>query len=141
MANTDKGEVSLEVGGTSYTLVHSFGGMIDAEDASEPIFGRRLKWDEIAAGVNTGELREFNLFLYALLRKRHKALSVMAVRDLIDDIGGLDALRETLQNTVRISEPDPDDLKALGDRKNGRPRKARNDGTGASSASLPAASA
>src|SRR5688572_27324140 len=125
MANRDKGEVSLEVGGTSYTLVLSFNGMIEAEDASEPMFGRRLKWDEIGQGVNQGELRELRLLLFALLRKHHPGMGVADVGDLIDTVGGIDQLRQTLEAATRAADPDPDDLKALGDRKNGRPRKAR----------------
>lgn len=141
MANRDKGEVSLMVGETSYTLVLSFNAMIEAEDESEAVFGRRLTWDEIVAEVNKqGSLRALRLLLWSLLRKFHGAMTPVDAGALIDDLGGLPGLQSVVKAAIGAAAPDPKDIKELGGDKAARPRRARA-GTGVSAASRPAASA
>jgi hypothetical protein len=123
-ANRERGEVSLAIGGTSYTLKLTINGMIAAEDESEAIDGVRQTWDDIFARVQQGELRYLVLFLWAMTRKHHAALTRAEVGDLIAEAGGLPGLLSVIQQAVEAAAPDPVDVEELG-LSTSRPRKAR----------------
>jgi hypothetical protein len=125
-ANRERGVVSLAIGGASYTLKLTINGMIAAEDESEAIGGVRQTWDDIFARVQQGELRYLVLFLWAMTRKHHAALTRAEVGDLIDEVGGLPGLLTVIQQAVEAAAPDSADVEELGlARPGARPRKAR----------------
>ena len=139
MANPERGEVSITVGETTYTMVFNMGAMIAAEEKAEAI-GMPLTWDEIVTKADKGSARCFRLFIWAMLHKHHRTLTLDQVSDLIDQVGGAAGMQRAVAAGHRGATPDPKDVQALGPAP--RPRKARAvNGTGASSTSRPVASA
>lgn len=140
MANKDKGEVSLVVGGTSYTLVLTLGGMMEAETAASTP-AKEVFWDEIVARMQRGSARDSLFYVYALFRKHHPTLTLEDVSTVVDDAGGFEGTLAAVEAGQVASSPDPADLKELGPSTK-RPQKAQGArGTGASSTSRRAASA
>lgn len=140
MANSERGEVSLTIGETTYTMVFNMGAMIAAEEKAEAI-GMPLTWDEIVTKADTGSARCFRLFIWAMLHKHHPVLTLEQVSDLIDQVGGAIGMQRAVQSAHRSMQPDPRDVQALGPAPK-RPRKAQAvKGTGARSTSRPAVSA
>lgn len=125
-ANREKGEVSLQIGETSYLLKATINGMIAAEDESSA-YGDRLSWDEITKRGSSGDLRFLVLYFWALTRKHHPELTRERIGELIDDAGGLPGLLQVIQKAVGAAEPDKADIKTLGigakgGKRTGRPR-------------------
>jgi len=79
------------------------------------------------------------LFIWALLRKHHAAMSLVDAGALIDEAGGLVGMRKVIEAAVGAAVADPKDLQALNWGKPVRPRKARIGGAGANSSLPPAA--
>lgn len=139
MANPERGEVSITVGETTYTMVFNMGAMIAAEEKAEAI-GMPLTWDEIVTKADQGSARCFRLFIWAMLIKHHPQVTLDQVSDLIDQVGGALGMQRAVQAAHRSVQPDRRDVQALGSTP--RPRKARAvNGTGARSTSRPVASA
>jgi len=139
MANPERGEVSIAVGETTYTMVFNMGAMIAAEEKAEAI-GMPLTWDEIVTKADKGSARCFRLFIWAMLHKYHATLTLDQVSDLIDQVGGAAGMQRAVAAGQRAATVDPKDAQALGPAP--RPRKARAvNGTGARSSSRPVASA
>lgn len=137
MANPERGEISLTIGETTYTMVFNMGAMIAAEEKAESI-GMPLTWDEIVTKADKGSARCFRLFIWAMLAKHHPSLTLDQVSDLIDVVGGAAGMQRAVEAGRRAVTADPKDVQALGP----RPRKARAvNGTGARSSSRPVASA
>lgn len=138
MANPERGEVSITVDETTYTMVFNMGAMIAAEEKAEAI-GMPLTWDEIVTRADKGSARCFRLFIWAMLSKHHPQLTLDQVSDLIDQVGGAIGMQRAVQAAHRGLQPDPKDAQALGPAP--RPRRARAvNGTGARSTSRPVAS-
>lgn len=139
MANREKGEVSLVVGGTSYTLVLNMAAMIAAEEAASTP-SKEVTWDQIVTKYSSGSAKYVRIFLWAMLHKFHPDMTLEQVGELVDEAGGVVEFARALEAGQRALTPDPEDVKALGVEAK-RPRKARNDGTGVISISQRAASA
>ena len=136
MANPERGEVSLTIGETTYTMVFNMGAMIAAEEKAEAI-GMPLTWDEIVTKADKGSARCFRLFIWAMFHKHHPVLSLDQVSDLIDQVGGALGMQRAVQAAHRSLQPDQRDTQALGPAPK-RPRRAQAvNGTGARSTSRP----
>lgn len=109
MANRDKGEVSLSLGGTPYTLVLNMAAMIAAEELAETPTSSPT-WDEIVARWGKGSAKAGRIVAWALLRKYHPKLTLEQAGELIDDAGG----GEEFAKAYAAAQADPADAKALG---------------------------
>jgi hypothetical protein len=137
MANIQKGEIPLTMGGVSYTLTLNLGAMIAAETAlSTP--DHPVSWGDIQKCVERGHLRHIRALFWAMLRKHHPNISLDAAGELIEQFGG--EVSGAMFATQAAAAPDPVDAKAV-ESAGPRPRKARAvNGTGANSTAPPDAS-
>jgi hypothetical protein len=118
MANIDKGEFPLTIGGDSYTFVFNTAAMMAAEaKASTP--QKEVTWDDILASLSKGSAKTFVVFFWAGLQKYHPTLTIERVIDLIDVAGGPSGLFALVQQAQQSATPDPEDVKEL------RPHKAQ----------------
>lgn len=137
----DNGEVSLTIGGASYTFIITTASMVSAEEymstpavpAIPPMTGPNgqilpgkpgrpaveVTWDEIVERMMRGSAKAFVVFVWAMLRKHHRQMTVDDAATLIDTAGGADGLRRTIEAVRGSMSPDPEDVKEI------RPRKAR----------------
>ena len=140
MANRERGEVSFQVDGTSYTLVMSINGILEVEDAASAIAGQPMLFDQVGRKVAEGNVRYLRVLFWGLLRKYHRDLTLDEVGDLIDAAGGLIGIQRLITTALDASAPDEADKKALGADKD-RPRRARAvTGSGGTGTSLRAGS-
>jgi hypothetical protein len=137
MANIQKGETTLTLGGVSYTLTLNLAAMIAAESAlSTPT--RHVAWGEIQQLVETGHYTHIRALFWAMLRKHHPQISLEAAGELIEEFGG--EVSGAMFATQTAAAPDQADAKAV-ESAGPRPRKARAvNGTGANSTAPPDAS-
>lgn len=124
MANKDKGEVSVTIDGTSYTLVLNTAAMIAAEEKASTLL-RELTWDELMEKVHKGSAKYVRLFLWAMFQKHHPEVTVERAGELIDAVGGIAAMSAAIQAGQTAATPHVNDVKTLGLDKPDRPRKAQ----------------
>lgn len=145
MANREKGEVSFEVDGTTYTLAMTMDAMASLEEHfSTP--AREMSFEEISAKANAGHVKYVRAFIWAVLQTHHPELRIQDVSPLVQKAGGMAAFAMTLGKLMLSAQPDAKDLEELGIKK---PKKnppqaqggRRTRGTGGASTSAPAASA
>lgn len=80
MANREKGEVAITIGGRAFTLCYSNNAIAELEQvADESIIGLLSRW---ASG---GRLSLLRLMLWGGLRKFHPDLSLIDVGNMLDD--------------------------------------------------------
>jgi hypothetical protein len=131
MANPERGEVALTVGDRVYTLVLDFNAYCELEELlSTP--DARVTWAQaIWLAIKDGGSAIYQrAMVWASLRRYHKDLSLDDVSDLIQSVGGFEALVETMGKLRKASEPEGE----------ARPRKARQaTKAGARTTSTPAA--
>lgn len=109
------GEVALEIGGQTYTLKLTVNAMVELQDVTGQSFQDTL------ARVNGGDVKAIRDFVWASLRKHHKALTQEQVGDLIDEAGGIFGFAEQLGTLAQSATPDAEDLTALGVKPSRRP--------------------
>ena len=140
MANPERGEVSLTIGETTYTMVMNFRAKVAAQVKAREV-GLNLTWDQIVSAIGLGDAECFQIFIWASLRKHHPSMKLDDILDFIDAAGGEQGLERALKATYESMTPDPRDVKALGVETR-RPRKARAvNGTGENLSSRPVVSA
>lgn len=134
MANPHKGEVSVVIGETTYTLALTLNAMCELQDE----FG--VSWEQVAAQAEQGSPKHLRSLLWVSLRKHHKDLTLDQFGDM--DLVDVRRLGEAFMKLVLSSMPDARDVAELGAGKK-RPRGAqvKPNGTGVSSISTPAGSA
>lgn len=121
MANRQRGELEIDLGGRSYTLKLSLNSMCEMEGAS----GR--PFPQIVTQVARGSLTDLRAFLWAALREHHPDLTIQAVGDLIEKAGGLEGLAKTMTELVNRQREEGSE----------NPQKGRGRGTGGRSTSTP----
>jgi hypothetical protein len=142
MANREKGEISLTIGGRVLTLVLNTNAMAEIEDQlSTP--DRERNWDYFAARMTNPKVagvRELRLLFWGMTREHHAELSMKDVGVLIDDAGGVAGLMRLLVPAAEKSAtPDPADVEALGLKPGNPPAApARRKTAGGASTSTPA---
>lgn len=141
MANPHRGEVSVDVGGISYTLASSINATIEVEAMFSKAEGRKVTWKEILERFNDGSMEHKRAIFWSTLRKYHPAVTLEQAGDLSDALDLQFAGNKALEEAVQASAPDQADVQEL---QIDRPRKAqprkRTNGTGANSTSRPASS-
>jgi len=140
MANREKGEVALTVGGRDYTLVLNTNAMAAIEDhLSTP--SQDVTWDAFWKRVMRGSVRAVTVLLWGMCRKYHPEVTVDQVGEFVDELGGLPGLEQVLVSANVSSTPDPADVKDLRPKggQTARPRRARDTtGSGGDSTAVPA---
>lgn len=103
MANADKGEVTLSLGGKSYTLRLSTNAMATAEGLLDKEIG------EIVAMLARGRLSALRVLLWAALIEKHPRLSLIDAGEMIDaDREGVgDALGKALAAAFPEAKENP----------------------------------
>lgn len=122
MANREKGEVSLSVGGKPYTLVLTTNAMVQLEDLFSTA-DKELTFQQVLEKVSAGSVRHIRGFVWAALQEHHPAMTVKDAGEFITEAGGLIAFSAQLQALTESTTPDQQDLDDLGVSPN--PPKAR----------------
>jgi hypothetical protein len=137
MANIQKGEIPLTMGGVSYTLTLNIAAMIAAETVlSTPT--HHVTWTEIQNCVQRESITHIRAMFWAMLRRNHPQISLEKAGELIEQFGG--EVTGAMFATQAAAAPDQVDAKAV-ESAGPRPRKARAvNGTGANSIAPPDAS-
>lgn len=143
MANRHKGEVSIEVDGTVYTLALTIDAMVALEDLfSTP---KVMTFQEVIAEADRGSMKHLRALIWASLQLHHPALEVKDISPLVHAAGGLSVFSVKFMELAKASFADPKDLEALGIKAGANPRRAQGDirtrGIGAVSTSTPVVSA
>lgn len=136
MANREKGEVDVSLAGRPFTLVFRTNEIVALETLlSTPT--TRVRLPEVIYEMAMGSITHIRAFLWASMRKFHKDMTLEAVGELIDDVGGGEKVLEVIGEVKASLYPDPQDVEKVG-----RPQKPRRTrGTGAASTSTHGASA
>lgn len=123
MAQTHKGEVSLVVHGQTYTLVLTTHAMSLLEQHySTPT--HEATWEEAwNKSAMSGTVRGIVVLIWAMAQEHHEGLTPRDVERLIDDVGGLDKLKDILEAAAQAARIDGEDAKELA--KHARPPKAQ----------------
>jgi hypothetical protein len=133
MANREKGEVSLDIGGASYTLCLDINAMCRLEDMfSTP--AREVTFQDILMRVQRNSITHIRAVLWAAFLKHHPEFTLDEVADVVRLSGGLDPFVQKIEALGIGATPDQKDIKTSG--VNGtNPHKAQRarrgaDGTG-----------
>lgn len=136
MANRERGEVSVEIDGTSYTLCIDLNAMCRLEDMfSTP--ERDVTFQDVLKEVNAGKLRYMRAIFWSAFQKYHPQIRLEDVAALIQASGGIGGFSAKMLGqlglAVEATQPAKADVAALSDGKpNPRRAQARKhaDGTG-----------
>jgi hypothetical protein len=138
MANAEKGEVDIDLGGRSYTLVVNVNAMCEVETLlSTPL--RRVTYQDVLNGVKYQSVVSMRALLWCALREHHKEVTLEQAGRLMDGDDGLNGFAKKLADLVFATTPAKSDIDALGIKP--RPPKAQRKkrvGTGTRSISKPA---
>lgn len=141
MANREKGEVSVDIGGKTYTLLvnmHAWALAQDALTKGDAVPGL----DMLSKRLSSGHMLSIIAVFWAALQQYHadEVLTIRHATTLLEKSEGKAA--EALVKAVNQSGADKADLRELG--VEGNPTKARSEkranGVGETSTSTPAAS-
>src|SRR5688572_1257601 len=140
MANKENGELSMDIGGETYTMSLT----IDAMVALEELFSapdKPMFFHQIADLAERGSMKHIRAMIWAVFREHHPDLQISDIGKLVAKGGGLLRFNEQLSALAAASKPDPKDLAAMGARNppsaQGGRKGAR--GTGVNSTSTHAA--
>ena len=129
MANQERGEVPIAIGGRSYTLRLSINSICELEGELER---RHLdsNYQTFFVKVRDGSIGAARLLLWACLRDKHPNVTVDDVGGFMEELGDLSAIFQALSQAMGVSQPDPSDLDKLKAKDAAPPPKAQVDGTG-----------
>lgn len=120
-ANRQRGEVSLDLAGTAYTLKLTTNAICLMEQAFQPL----RPFAMIVANASRGSFSDLRAFLWASLQAHHPDLTIVKVGDLMDQAGGIDGLALKLAELAEANQEG-------GDGK-GPPQTGQGSGTGGGS--------
>lgn len=150
MANRERGEVSVTVGGRDYTLVLTINAQCEIEERLSQ-GERQVSYGEFLQRVVSDEkprqTRDVRLLFWGATRDHHPELSEKDVGEIVYSLQRANRLAVVLFAVLTGTQPDERDLDVAGikEPKEKRPRKAQTtasvDGTGVPSISTHAASA
>jgi len=138
VANPQRGEVSLEIGGREYVLALDLNAMCELEELlSTP--EKPVSFQDVARGMMGSRMTYVRAFFWACLRRHHKEITVSGVSDLMSAAGGLAPFLEKVSALLAMTRPDEGDAVAVAEEGNGRaeegngrpPRAAAGAGAGA----------
>jgi hypothetical protein len=142
MANRQKGEVSIEIDGETYTLALTLDAMCQLEDIfSTP--QKVMTFQEVIDLADKGSTKHLRALIWAALQLHHPDLALADVSPLVQKAGGIAVFSLTFLRLAKETFADPVDLEALGVKAGANPPQAsgakRSRGTGARSISAPGA--
>lgn len=144
MANREKGEVDLEIGGRVYTMVLNVNAMCELETLMSTSVRTVTCEEVLVRAVKQHSAVAFRAMFWACLREYHKEVTLEQAGRLMEDAGGVEGFAKKYADLVFAVTPAKSDLDALG-LKTDRPQKAqvrrRKAGTGARSMRTPGTSA
>lgn len=138
MANRERGEREIEIGGKKYTTVMDLEAMCRLEDYWSDAYGKETTFAEVMEKGMKGSIKHARSILWASLLRHQPDVQIA-------DVSGITfvELQQQMAIVASASAPDERDLKEAGV-KAGRPRKAQVNGatgTGVISTSSPDVSA
>jgi len=126
MANRERGEVSVEIEGKTYTMTLDLEALCHLEDHfSTP--AREYAFPELLERAGKGSARHIRGIVWASLQRHHKGITLEETSDIIQASGGLAGFSEKLNALAGSTRPDAEDEKELGGGKKPRPRKAQHE--------------
>ncbi len=134
MANRQKGETRLTVGGVDYTLRLTTDAAAQLEDAASEMLKREVFLPEILTRVGKGSVKTTRLFIWAALLHHHPDITIEQARVIIDEAGGILGFADQVQAVAASTMPED------GDAADPPPAQAIPAGTGDGSTSSPAKS-
>lgn len=108
MANPQRGEAGVVVGGKRYTLRPTFDSLCELEELTDKPF------DQILAGVQQGRVSGLRAVLWCLLQDQH-AKEFPALKDAsawIDKLGGVQKALEVVQEVMGANVDEEETAKA-----------------------------
>lgn len=120
MANLQKGELDLEIEGTTYRLKGGLNALAHAESAlSTPT--HPVGVPDILDRAMRGHFVVLRAMFWGMLQKYHPTITLEGAGDLIEKAGGIEALNKELVKLQGAMSPDPRDMQELPT----NPRKAQ----------------
>lgn len=117
IANPERGEVSLEVGGQPYVFKITLRAIVELERLIKP-----RRYQDVLGGLRAGDLGDLMLTLWAALRTKHPKLAskdldnaVLNIADFVEAAGGLDGLNKQLNALLQLNERPPELTPSNGD--------------------------
>ena len=111
MANRERGEVDVVIRGKTYTLIVDFNALVELQQMYST--GTELvSVESVMVKANSGDLGALRAIFWASLRRHHPEVTVAAAGELIDIIGGIEALNALLIKS-RISTVRPVEVAPL----------------------------
>ncbi len=114
MANRERGEVSADFNGRTFTFVLD----TEAMEAIEELLStpeREVTWDQFWPRCVAGSVRATTVLIWAMLQRYHPDLKNLDdARAVINDAGGPLVFVHVIKAAATASTPDVRDLKALG---------------------------
>jgi hypothetical protein len=141
MANSDKGEVGLTLGGKDYRFKLGTSALIQLQEEFSTA-DKIASLDDILNEVNKGRLKYVRAFLWAGLQRFHPGTTLEDVSEILDEADESEVVK-LLRALGLTTQPDPKDVAELskGVKSNPQMARARKRGTGGNSSSRPDASA
>ena len=124
MSNSVRGEVTIESGGQTYTLVMDTNAMVELEDVfSTP--DKPVSFTDILMKVERGYMKYVRAFVWAALRRHHETMTLKDAGRFIEGAGGIVAFGQQLRRIAQATQPDKDDTVTAGTTaEDGRPTEA-----------------
>jgi len=97
MANPERGEVDLEIGGKVYTLALGIGALTEIQKVVHTA-NKRVTMFEVLDGAVRGDVEYLVVLLWGGLRRHHRELTITDAASLLDEYaafrGGIPALKK-----------------------------------------------
>lgn len=142
MANPERGEVEIAVRGRAYTLALDLNALCAMQYSLRPNDPESVSTPQIFQKVGEMNAIYLRAFVWALLRRHHKEITLDGASDLVTDAGGIETFfQDTLSGKLSLlrqaAEPDARDRGAVQEvaLDNGHPTGGAVPGTGTRSTS------
>jgi len=135
MANPQRGEVDVEINGTTYTLAMDLNALSELQEAINPRDPDSIDLETIIRQLHKVNPRYVRAFIWAMLRRHHDEVTLRGASDLVTDAGGIEVFFDQITKLLNYAKPDARDRAALKASGNGRPPEAGGAGTGTRSTS------
>jgi hypothetical protein len=129
MANREKGEAAVEIGGVSYTLSINTNALCEIETLFS-LGGKDVSFQDVLKRAAAGQIVAARGVLWGMLRQQHPDITLKKAGELLDQLGQ-EELGRQLASLASHATPDPTDVATLKEDAPARPPKARGNGRSA----------